>query len=687
MNGTFIGRAVELAVLDQALGEHRLVTLTGVGGVGKTRLAARAAHARRTGHPDGVHFVELSPLQDPALLAVTIAETLRLADRTTRHQTDVLCEWLADKDLLLVLDTCEHLLAACGELAELMLAAAPGLTVLATSRQPLGRDAEHVLPMRPLSLPAPGSADPGTSDALALLRDRAEAAAPGQRLTERYAAESAELCHRLDGIPLAIELAAARLGSLTVPGLLARLHARFEVLSTETGSRTPRRHRTLRTTIGWSHELCEPLERLLWARLSVFRGGWSLEAAREVCAGGPLPGSRVESVLRGLAEKSVVQCERSGEPPRYRMLDTLREYGAQWLAELGETTVLGDRHAAYFRALAKAGDAACMGADQVAWHRRLHTEHANLRAALDFLVARRDGRAALETAGALWFFWFGCGRQREGRGHLSRALELVPEDCPERTKGLWSHGTLALIQGDLDVAAAAGRQFAEAVAGQDDPDVRHAVTYLVGGTHCLKGDQRSAYEVLDAAPDDPGDGRGYPAAWLLTRLLRHFVQLQCGQFAEAAADAAVTRAECERRGELWVRCFAGYMQATAELGLVDLGSALAHGREALAGMRFLQDSLCTAMILDVLAAVLGAADRGVAGARLLGVADAVWLTVGRRQFGAPELSAARADCERRLRAQLGDAGYEKEFRRGLAADAEDGIAYALGEPALLAAEG
>ncbi|WP_052865733.1 ATP-binding protein [Streptomyces niger] len=682
MNGTFIGRTAELTALSTALGEQRLVTLSGVGGVGKTRLAARAAHARRADHPDGIHIVELSPLQDPALLAITIAENVRLADQTTRLQTEVLCEWLADKRLLLVLDTCEHLLGACGELAELMLDAAPGLTVLVTSRQPLGRDAEHVLPLRPLSLPAPGSTDPDASDALALLRDRAEAAAPGRRLTERYAAESAELCRRLDGIPLAIELAAARLNAFTVPDLLARLHARFEVLTAD--SRTPRRHRTLRTTIGWSHELCEPLERLLWARLSVFRGGWTPEAARAVCSGGPLPESRIESVLRGLAEKSVVQCERSAEPPRYRMLDTLREYGAQWLAELGETTAVRDRHAAYFRDLAKAGDVACMGASQVAWHRRLHAEHANLRAVLDFLLARGDGRAALEVAGALWFFWFGCGRQREGRGHLRRALELVPEDCPERTKGLWSHGTLALIQGDLEVAAVAGRKFAEAVAGQDHPDTRHAVTYLVGGTHCLKGNQRAAYEVLDAAPRSPGDGGSYPAAWLLTRLLRHFVQLQCGQFAEAAADAAVTRAECERRGELWVRCFAGYMQATAELGMADIGSALAHAREALAGMRILEDSLCTAMILDVLAAALAAAGSGPAGARLLGVADAIWLTVGRRQFGAPELSAARADCERRLREALGDTAYEKEFRRGLEAGAEDGVAYALGEPALLA---
>lgn len=679
----FVGRAFELAVLSTALRQYRMVTLTGVGGVGKTRLAVRAAGTLRAEHPDGIHLVELSPLQEPALLATTIAEGLRLADQTVRDPVEVLCDWLADKHLLLILDTCEHLLAACAGLAGRMLAAAPGLTVLATSRQPLGREDEHVLQLRPLSLPAPGSGDAPTSDALALLRDRAEAAAPGARITERYARESAELCRRLDGIPLAIELAAARLRTLSVPELVGRLHERFEVLAGEAHGTAPPRHQALRTTIGWSHELCEPLERLLWARLSVFMGGFSPEAATKMCTGGPLRADQVEVALKGLVDKSVVLCEERAGQGHYRMLDTIREFGAQWLDELGETTALARRHAGYYLRMARASDAGCVGPDQVAWHRRLLTEHANLRAALDFLLRNGEGRGALILASGLWFFWFACGRQREGRSYLRRALELVPDPCPQRTKGLWSYGTLALVQGDLDVAAEVGERFRAAVAGREEPDVRHAVTYLVGGARSLKGDQEGAAAVLAEAPGCPGEQREYPAAWFLTQLLRLFVQLNTGRFVEAVRGAAETRAECERRGESWVRCFAGYMQATAELGLSDIEAARAHAREALAGMRTLHDSLCSAMVLDVLAAATAAAGDGARAARLLGVSDRVWSTVGRRQFGAPELAAARAACERGLRAGLGDDAYEKEFRYGLEAGTDDGIAYALGEPALL----
>lgn len=299
---SFVGRERELRLLDDLLHERRLITLTGVGGVGKSRLALRAVADPRQLRPDGVWWVELSPLRDPDLLTATVAHAIGLADHSPRPLDEELCAWMADRRLLLVLDTCEHLVAACRHLVGELLQSAPGLTVLITSREPLGSPAEEVVEVRPLPCEGPDS------DALALFRARALAAtaqAAAVFADPVRTALAAEVCRRLDGIPLALELAGARLRLWTLEQTAERIGERFEVLS---GVRAalPTRHQTMRTTIGWSHELCEPLERLLWARLSVFTGDFDLSAARAVCAGGPLPAARVERVLAGLAAKSVV---------------------------------------------------------------------------------------------------------------------------------------------------------------------------------------------------------------------------------------------------------------------------------------------------------------------------------------------------------------------------------------------
>ncbi|MGW7192025.1 ATP-binding protein, partial [Streptomyces sp. NPDC054838] len=439
----FIGRERELTDLRALLGLSRLVTLTGVGGVGKSRLALRAASASRP-RRDGVWWVELSPLRDPALLTTTVAHAVGLADHSARPLDEELCAWMADKELLLVLDTCEHLIPACRHLVGELLQSAPGLTVLVTSREPLGSPREMVFEVRPLPYEEPDS------DAFALFRARAVAAMPEAadafRDPER-ALLAAEVCRRLDGIPLALELAGARMRLWTLEQMVRRLDARFEVL-TDTRALLPR-HQTLRTAIGWSHELCEPVERLLWARLSVFTGDFDVAAARTVCAGGPLPAARVERVLAALVAKSVVRrSEERGAGTRYRMLDTIREYGHDWLAELGEVRTLADRHAHWYAALCHAAERGWMGPGQVDWYRRTTAEHAQLRTALEHLL-RTDPTAAQEMAGALWFFWFACGHVHEGRGFLERALAAGPCSGPAYTQAVWALGLTALVQGDM----------------------------------------------------------------------------------------------------------------------------------------------------------------------------------------------------------------------------------------------
>jgi predicted ATPase/DNA-binding CsgD family transcriptional regulator len=445
----FIGRRRELPAIGEAIERHRLVTLRGAGGVGKTRLALHVAAGRRDSFTDGCWLVQLSPLQAPELLARTVSEALGLPDEAAGDAPQVLAQNLAERELLLVLDTCEHLTEACAELAALLLPAAPGLRILATSRSPLGLRDEHSLLIAPLELPTADDATAARADAVTLFVDRAQAAVPGFALTSENTPAVAELCRRLDGIPLALELAAVRLRGMPVEELLARLSDRFRVLGTARTSTD--RHRTLRAAVSWSYELCTPAEQKLWAELSVFPGGFGLAAAEHVC--GPGTGE----TLRRLTAKSVVQFSPGGATPRtprgmpdgkasisgmqassggaqyplgtpqtasplgtpqtpvartprgmpdekalisdiqgvaddrYQMLDTMREFGAELLAAAGaaEAARVRARHRDYYLGLAERAAAGSMTAEQTAWLTRLGTETANLRVALDFSCTAR----------------------------------------------------------------------------------------------------------------------------------------------------------------------------------------------------------------------------------------------------------------------------------------------------------
>ncbi|MGW0362849.1 ATP-binding protein [Streptomyces sp. NPDC002990] len=660
----FVGRERELALLDGLLRERRLITLTGVGGVGKSRLALRAVTDARQARPDGVRWVELSPLRDPGLLTATVARAVGLTYHSPRPLDEELCAWMADKKLLLVLDTCEHLVADCRHLVGELLQSAPGLTVLVTSREPLGSPRETVVEVRPL--PCEGT----DSDALALFRARALLATP--QLTGLFedpgrAAVAAEVCRRLDGIPLALELAGARLRLWTLEQMAERLGARFDVLS-DTGSALPRRHRTMRTAIGWSHELCEPLERLLWARLSVFTGDFDVAAARAVCAGGPLPASRVERALDGLVAKSVVRrTEERGAGARYRMLDTIREYGHDWLSELGEVGSVAARHAHWYAALCEAGDRAWLGPGQVDWYRRTTAEHAQLRTALEHLLVC-DPTAALEMAGALWFFWFACGHVHEGRSFLERALRAAPATGPAYTQALWALGLTALLHGDMDRARALGEECTREAARLGDPEAELRAAYLHAVSVLMPGDPERALSLagprVRAGHGDRTNGPG----WLLCRLARGYALCAAQRYEEAAQEARALREACARLGERWLRAYADYVLAVSAMGLGHHGEAARHVRAMLSGKRLLGDRLGIALGLDLLAASVAALGDGELAARLFGTGHAWWRTVGRPQMGgAPSLTALRDEGERQARAAIGDAAYEAAFLGGASA--------------------
>jgi predicted ATPase len=407
---SFVGRAAELSRLTTLLRSARLVTVVGPGGVGKTRLCLRAAaNALSAGRfPDGAWLVELSGVSDPELLVNAIAVGLGLPERDAGGQRAAVLDHLRDRRLLLILDTCEHLVDASAAFAEAALRAAPEVTVLATSRQPLDAPGEHAFPVPPLPIEV---------DAVELFSHRAAAAAPEFTVTAANRADVARLCRRLDGMPLAIELAAVRLRALPLAELADLLESGFGVLTVTRRGGAPR-HQTLRTTIEWSHALCTPAEQALWRRLSVFAGPFDVAAAEDVCADATLPRDEVVHALIGLVDKSVVmRCGEDGGGPgsaagaenRYRLLDTLREFGGEQLAEADEQARFRNRLADRYLALATHFDEHFLADDQMDRLRQLRAEQANISAALAHALDDRDGDGDGDRATAEQF-----GRWRRG---------------------------------------------------------------------------------------------------------------------------------------------------------------------------------------------------------------------------------------------------------------------------------
>ncbi|MFH8463332.1 ATP-binding protein [Streptomyces sp. NPDC017991] len=686
---SFVGRRRELARLEELLGPtdggngRRLVTLVGTGGVGKTRLALSAARRASHRYPDGVWFVELSPLRAQGLVGFAVVEALRLADRSTSPVTEVLADWLADKEALIVLDSCEHVLPDCADLVRALLPAAPGVRFLATSREHLGPSCELRVEIDPLPVQdaeAPGGQGAGRpGDALDLFAQRAAEACSGFVLDEDSAGPAAAVCRRLDGIPLAIELAAARLGELSLGELDERLGERLpsplDLLAAGLDE-GPLRHRTLRTAIGWSHELCAPVERLLWARLSVFTGGFDLAAAEDVCSGGPLPAGRIAALLERLVEQSIVLRHRT-DARRFQLLDSVRDFGGDWLRALGEERTLRLRHLDHYRNLARGGCTEWNTGRQLSWCERVIAEHANLRTAMDCALSERDGPTALRTAADMGFLWRHCGYLRDARHCLDQVLTADPAPGPDLVQALWARAAVALLQGDLDSAERWAAVCTAAAVEQGDAVAVVGAAYVTGGHLLLRGRLGEALVVLAAADPLPVRDDWLGSAQLQVRLALSMTHLLRGEPAVARAVADEVRAESTRRGERWAGAFADCFLAHIDLAEGDPAAAARNARTAVVAHSLLNSTLGVAHTLDILASAVVATGDGQRAARLLAVGQRIWERLGSAQLQSPDLMSARRACEDLVRAKIGTEAYTRAYAEGLAMSYERGIAYAV----------
>ena len=545
---SFVGRSRELDQLDGLIAGSRLLTLTGVGGTGKTRTALELAARNLERFPDGAWLVDLSRVRDSTLMAAEVANALGMLSGAPSQEPTALEEWLGEcllaRRLLLVIDNCEHLVEATARLAHLLLSRAPDITILATSREMLGLPGEVVFPLPPLSLPAADATRPeqlALSDAVSLFCERGQAAQPGFGLSDANAGAVAQICRRLDGIPLALELAAARLRVLGAQQVAQRLDQRFQLL-TDSGRTAVARHQTLRAAVDWSYDLLPPSEQAALRRLSVFPGTFDLEAAEVVVGEVPTEpglGFPVLDLISRLVEKSLVLVEESGDQVRYRLLETLRDYGVTRLAEAGETEATQRRHRDFFLSLAddwfkQAGGISFRWTEP--WTRGGEIEQNNYRAALEWSITRGEHAPAIRMLAALWPYWWYAG-QVDLRSWLERVV--LPADWSEDP--LHMHVLIALAlkveeEGDGRRAVTLARQTVELGQRLGDPDATGLARVMLGIRLLGVGEREEAQQMLESVLAEMGED--VPAVF-------GFAHHDLGWIAMGEDDAAGAKAHFE----------------------------------------------------------------------------------------------------------------------------------------------
>jgi predicted ATPase/class 3 adenylate cyclase len=674
---SFVGRDREVAEVTRLLAESQLLTLTGPGGTGKTRLALRVAAAHLDAFTDGVFFADLSPIFDPALVPSVIAQVLMVRGEPGRELLDTLADHLRDRHLLLVLDNSEQVIEAGLAVARL-LDAAPRLTVLATSRVPLHISGEREYQVPPLGLPdAAGISNLDVimrSEAVALLTERAAAVRPGFRVTGENASAVAEITTRLDGLPLAIELAASRLKVLSPSALLARLGHRLPLLSGGTRD-LPERQRTLRGTIEWSHDLLEPEEQHLFARLAVFAGGWTLEVAEAVSG----DGLKLEVLdgLSALVDQSLVRQEESpnGEM-RFLMLETIREYATERLAESGEEEEIRRRHAEHFQDLAEEAEHHLTREDRIFWLARLDAEHDNLRAALDWAERTEDVDTGLRTAAAIWRFWLQRGHLSEGRARLERLLSIPGTGArdPVRARALGALGGITYWQNDYPPTRAAYQEAVDIAREIGDAKLLAATLLDLSYIPYLEKDPQAAEPILREGltfAEEAGDRVLTADYWSSIA----FLEVVKGNPAAAIEPRRTALEILRKEGAVWKLgdLLTGQAMITREVG--DLEAAKAYLREALEMSGQAKDTLSISMALTSFAILANDERHHARAARLVGAAARI-----RHEVGGgipPELGGRWGDPDEDTRRALGDEAYRQARAEGYAMDNEMAVAYAL----------
>jgi predicted ATPase/DNA-binding winged helix-turn-helix (wHTH) protein len=675
---SFVGREQEIAQLEELVTANRLVTLTGAGGAGKTRLAIEVASRLVDAFADGVWLVELSALSDPHLVPEAVAQALALTDQPARPLIETLSAYLASKKLLLVLDNVEHLLEACVQFVDLTLRRSPDIAVLVTSRERLGITGE--LTYRVPSLTVPGTNETLTPETVSryegvrLFVERAKLVRPDFVLTAEDTSSVASICARLDGMPLAIELAAARLRSLSVDELSERLDQRFALLTDGSRAALPR-HRTLRSMLDWSYDLLTELEQAMLRRVGVFVGGWTLASAEHVCAGEGINASDVLEQITSLVDKSLVVTDELAGATRYRMLETVRQYALDRLRNSGEESQWRGSHLAHFVTLAEEFHEEKDGPKQQLWLTRIASEHGNLRAALTWSAEWRPVEG-LRLANALSAFWHIRGHLTEGRNWLTRLLDAARIDGPGRelARGMYAAAIFAVPQGDL---AAGKRLLQESLALYRETDDPKGAARALGALAWLAIQQSEFPEAEVLARDSVDYARATgdrmllfcSLAWLAIALREQ------GRSAEARELYEQSLAQARELGAPWEIgiILKEIGRAECDEGHHDLarkhfteGITILHGVGNLPGVI---DSL------EGLASVAAATGAPRRAARLWSATDAL-----RQEIGNVRTDNESIAYERQLkavRAILTAEAFNEAWNEGRAMSLDDAVRYAL----------
>lgn len=676
---SFVGRERELVEIKRLLPSSRLLTVVGVGGIGKTRFALQVGSEVMDAYRDGVWLVEFASIADASLVPTSVAQVLGVHEKSGTPLAHMLCAYLKSRKLLLIFDNCEHLHDACATLADAILRAAKEPTIIATSREPLHVAGEQTYPLPALSLPDPTASVQmmGNSEAVQLFVERARKQQPGFEFTGGRASAVAQLCIHLDGIPMALELAAARVRSLTIEEINARLGDRFKLLTGGTRTALPRQQ-TLRATLDWSYDLLREAENALFARLSVFVGGWTLEAAENVCVGENIEVWEVLDLLTALADKNLVVAEERNGATRYRLLETVRQYARDRLRERGEDAHWEGRHLAYFLALAEEAEPQLTGANQLVWLDRLEAEHDNLRAALAWSSALGgDIAGGLQLAGALCRFWFVRGHLREGRDWLAGVLAAAPSGqlAAARAKALHGAGGLALQQTDYPAAwALSGESLA---IRRNLGDKRGIATSLisVANVALMQRDFQSAralYEESVALFRELGNQWGIAVSLNNLGIMAH----EQSDYLSARALHSESLTIRRQLGDRWGIAGSLNNLGTVARGQGDYTSARAFHSESLAIRAELGDQSSIADSLEGLADVELALARPNRAARIWGRAERL-----REEVPLPLTPMDRARYERSVaaaRAAMGaDVAFDLAWQEGRGMTLKQAIEYAL----------
>jgi non-specific serine/threonine protein kinase len=687
---SFVGRRHELAAVRTGMATHRLVTLLGPGGIGKTRLALRAAADLERRTADGARLAELATVHVPELVPEVVVAALGLRSAQGGSPTERLVAHLRDRQLVLVLDNCEHVQDAAAALVTELLAGCPGVRILATSRHALALPAEHVLTVPPLPMPGPGQRAGSPQavmryDAVRLFVDRAGASWSSFRVTADNQDALAELVRRLDGMPLAIELASVRVRSLTVEQILDRLSNRFALLSRGDRAALPRQQ-TLQALLDWSHDLLEPQERLAWARASVFSGGFDLAALEAVACDDDLPDAVLPDVVDGLVAKSVLVRElvEIGGVARFHMLESLQEYGDARLVSSGDKERYAARHRRWYADQAATAAREVFGPSQVDWFARLRADHDNLRAALEPPGRNpADAVEALRMVSVLQHYWVMAGLFGEGRAWVERLLSQLPASSTDasvkeraaRAAGLVVAGRLAVLQGQIEVGRPLLEEALATTTAAGDTTWRAHALHGLALASVFWGELAAAPPLLEEAlalHRAGTDPFGVPLA--LVQLATAYAALDDPDRAMGYAEECIALSEAA--SERWCAALARWVEALVQWRLGRGARARTYARDVLRLKEPFGDRMGMAMSVEVVAWAESEAGRSVEAAQLLGAVRAALDSIGASLFG--HLHQDHDRCMARTRESLGESAFVKAFEEGTALRFDEAVALAAG---------